>query len=293
MAELIQTDRAAPPPSWPMYRALVGIGMLCGLLIVSVYVLTGPVIARNEARALEAAVFRVLPGATASHTFVLNEDGRFLSAEAEMDGGMDGGTPTHSAAETEAGTTEAGTATDWAAQPAGVDGRIEDGTPMSSVKEKARKKAGTPTHRVVHAGYDENGSLVGVAIQAQGMGYQDVIRILYGYDPARDAIIGMQVLASKETPGLGDKIEKDPAFLANFDALDVSLAPDRHSIQHPIEAVKSGEKSQPWQIDGITGATISSKAIAGMLRESSAQWVPIIHRQHTVFTRLEVTDDGQ
>jgi electron transport complex protein RnfG len=146
---------------------------------------------------------------------------------------------------------------------------------------------------MVHAGYAEDGSLVGVAVQAQGMGYQDVIRILYGYDPARDAIIGMQVLASKETPGLGDKIEKDPAFLANFDALDVSLAPDGRSLQHEIAAVKGGEKSHPWQIDGITGATISSKAIAAMLRESSAQWVPAIHRQQAIFTRLEVTDDRQ
>lgn len=314
MAELIQTDRAAPPPSWPMYRALVGIGMLCGLLIVSVYVLTGPVIARNEARALEAAVFRVLPGATASHTFLLNEDGRFASAEtgmdvgdagrdagtpthsAAVDGGIDGGdggTPTHSAVET-----EAGTATDWAAEPARVEDGIEDGTPTGRAAESGTpanlaNKAGTPIHRVVHAGYDENGSLVGVAIQAQGMGYQDVIRVLYGYDPTRDAIIGMQVLASKETPGLGDKIEKDPAFLANFDALDVSLAPDGQSMRHPIEAVKGGAKSQPWQIDGITGATISSQAIAGMLRESSRQWVPIIHRQRAIFTTVEVTDDGQ
>lgn len=277
MAELIQTDRAAPPPSWPMYRALVGIGMLCGLLIVSVFLLTGPIIARNEARALEAAVFRVLPGATASHTFLLSDDGRFLSAAPGAEPGTEAGTPINSAAP----------------EDGSRDTHGEDGTPTDSVTQNVGKKAGTPTDRVVHAGYDENGSLVGIAIQAQGMGYQDVIRILYGYDPAREAIIGMQVLASKETPGLGDKIEKDPAFLANFDALDVRLAPDGRSMKHPIEAVKGGEKSQPWQIDGITGATISSKAIAGMLRESSAQWMPVIHRQWAIFTRLEATDDGQ
>ena len=43
------------PASWPMYRALVGVGVACGLLIVSVYVLTLPVIARNEAEALQKA----------------------------------------------------------------------------------------------------------------------------------------------------------------------------------------------------------------------------------------------
>jgi electron transport complex protein RnfG len=121
-------------------------------------------------------------------------------------------------------------------------------------------------------------SLAGVAIEAQGMGYQDIIRLLYGYAPQSQAIVGMEVLASKETPGLGDKIEKDPAFLANFRALDVSIAADGQSLQRPVEAVKSGSKTLPSQIDGITGATISSKAIAAILRQSSAQWVPVVYR---------------
>ena len=32
------------PPVWPMYRALVGVGLVCGFLIVSVYEVTRPVI---------------------------------------------------------------------------------------------------------------------------------------------------------------------------------------------------------------------------------------------------------
>ena len=101
--------------------------------------------------------------------------------------------------------------------------------------------------------------------------------MLYGYSPQREAVVGMQVLASKETPGLGDKIEKDPAFLANFRALDVALAADGQSLAHPVSVVKSGAKTSPWQIDGITGATISSKAIGNMLRHSTAYWVPRLY----------------
>ena len=70
----------------------------------------------------------------------------------------------------------------------------------------------------------------------------------------------------------------DPAFLANFERLDVSLREDGEDVAHPIQAVKSGEKQHPWQIDGITGATISSKAIASILRDSTAHWVPRIRR---------------
>jgi electron transport complex protein RnfG len=88
----------------------------------------------------------------------------------------------------------------------------------------------------------------------------------------------MKVLESKETPGLGDKIGKDPAFLANFDALDVTLGDDRQALRHAIEVVKAGAKQQPWQIDAITGATISSKAVGRMLGESGRAWLPIIQR---------------
>ncbi len=82
----------------------------------------------------------------------------------------------------------------------------------------------TSRRQVVYAGYDENDKLVGVAVEASGQGFADILRILYGYDPDKQKIVGFYVLESKETPGLGDKIEKDLNFLANFKALDVSLS---------------------------------------------------------------------
>ncbi len=57
----------------------------------------------------------------------------------------------------------------------------------------------------------------------RGMGYQDFIRLLYGYSPDDQAIIGIRVLESRETPGLGDRIETDADFLSNFQRLDVAL----------------------------------------------------------------------
>jgi len=116
-----------------------------------------------------------------------------------------------------------------------------------------------------YAVYDGSGALIGVALEASGQGYQDVIRVLYGYDPERQVVTGMTVLESKETPGLGDKIGKDPDFLANFEALDASLDAATGSLTNAIVAVKQGNKEAPWEIDGITGATISSVAIANML----------------------------
>ena len=147
--------------------------------------------------------------------------------------------------------------------------------------------AGAHGPDLVHAAYDEGGRLIGFAVQASGMGYQDVIRLLYGYHFARDAIVGVRVLESRETPGLGDRIETDPAFLANFEHLDVTLTADGAALAHPIEAVKQGAKQHPWEVDGITGATVSSMAVARILRESASAWVPLLRRRLDDFRREE------
>jgi electron transport complex protein RnfG len=140
---------------------------------------------------------------------------------------------------------------------------------------------------LVYAGYDEQGRLVGVAMEAQGQGFQDTIRLLYGYSTEKQQVIGMEVLESKETPGLGDKIIKDEDFLANFAALDASLTDDGSALVNPIEAVKAGQKEHPWQIDGITGATISSKAIGDILRSSTDYMLPILYKQVEKLKRNE------
>lgn len=127
-----------------------------------------------------------------------------------------------------------------------------------------------------YVGYNENDELVGVAIEASGQGFQDILRILYGYSPDKEAVIGMKVLETKETPGLGDKIEKDEHYLKNFEALDVSLTDNKNQLKNPIEAVKPGEKTAAHQIDTISGATISSKAIATILKESTKNEIPLI-----------------
>ncbi|MCK6503051.1 FMN-binding protein [Myxococcota bacterium] len=140
---------------------------------------------------------------------------------------------------------------------------------------------------LVFAGYDAQGGLVGAALEAQGMGYQDTIRLIYGYSFDKDAIIGIKVLESRETPGLGTRVETDPVYQANFDALDVSLDAAGQALANPIEAVGAGKKQHPWQVDCITGATISSKAIANMLGTSAAKWMPAIAARPEALARPE------
>jgi len=122
---------------------------------------------------------------------------------------------------------------------------------------------GLPKEDAVYAGYDASGKLVGFAIPAEGAGFQDTIKLIYGFDAKTERVVGMEVLESRETPGLGDKIIKDAKFLANFHNL---------AVEPKIVAVKSGKKSDN-EVDAISGATISSKAVVKIINDANDRWL--------------------
>jgi electron transport complex protein RnfG len=204
-----------------MLRAMVGIGALCGLLIVLTYEGTLPRIEQLKAEALQQAIFKVLPGITNTKAYKMS-DGTFILTEDQAEADL-------------------------------------------------------------YAGYDDQGNFKGVAIEASGQGYADIIKVLYGYSPEEQQVIGFYVLESKETPGLGDKIEKDPKFLDNFKAMDVTLTASLEALVNTVVTVKQGTKQNSWEIDGITGATISSRAIGSLLQKSTDEWIPVIYEHQEVF----------
>ncbi len=126
------------------------------------------------------------------------------------------------------------------------------------------------------AGYDAQGKLAGVVIEAGERGYADVISALYSYSPATQTIIGFKVVDMRETPGLGDRVRSDEGFLANFKQLDARV--ENGKEVHPIVTVKHGAKKNPWEIDAISGATISSRAVGRMLQKSVENVTPVIQK---------------
>ncbi len=119
----------------------------------------------------------------------------------------------------------------------------------------------------VYLGYDGDHRRIGFAIAAGEPGFADIVRVIFGYDPATKQLLGMKVIESKETPGLGDKIEKDSSFVRQFrDALTplVGIKPDRRV---------PGDKHQ---VDMITGATISSRAVIRIINNALARLGPVL-----------------
>jgi len=203
--------------AWEMYRAIVGIGALCALVIVGVFQGTAARIADNQARFLAEAIGEVLPVTVDTLAVDTDEAGRLVAVD-------------------------------------------------------------QPTVLPVFLAFDANGDLAGAVLTGIGMGYQDNIRVLYSYSFEQDAIVGFKILDSKETPGLGDRVEIESHFISNFEALDARLDASGDGLANPIITVKQGAKTDPWQIDGITGATITSEAIGNILNDSANQWIPVLER---------------
>jgi len=121
----------------------------------------------------------------------------------------------------------------------------------------------------VYLGFGPDGRAVGFAVGAAEPGFQDTIRLIFGYDPRNRKLLGMKVLESKETPGLGDKIEKDRAFVSQFDG-----------AQPPLAGVK-GKRAKPTDVAMITGATISSRTVIRTINNALGRLGPLLEAYRT------------
>ena len=123
--------------------------------------------------------------------------------------------------------------------------------------------ADAKTAEHVFLGFDAAGSTVGAAITAGEPGFSDIVSVLFGLDAATGTLTGMKVLGHKETPGLGDKIERD-SFRSQFTNAIAPLV--------GVKA-KTGSKSE---VQTITGATISSRAVLRTVNNAVARWRPLL-----------------
>jgi Na+-translocating ferredoxin:NAD+ oxidoreductase subunit G len=101
------------------------------------------------------------------------------------------------------------------------------------------------------------GRVTGVAYEIQGTGYAGKIRLMLGVG-ADGRVLGVRVLAHKETPGLGDKIEtKKGDWILRFTHLTLG--------HPPLEKWKV--KKDGGEFDQFTGATITPRGVVAAVRD--------------------------
>ncbi len=127
---------------------------------------------------------------------------------------------------------------------------------------------------------DEGEAPAGYAFVARGKGYSSTIQTLVGITPDC-TIISIKVLSQQETPGLGARAEEVPPKWTLWEKIAAALGgadeetggeeePDRPWFQEQfdsrsIEELKLGGPA--GGIQGISGATITSKAIVSSVRQ--------------------------
>jgi len=115
----------------------------------------------------------------------------------------------------------------------------------------------------VYGGQDKKGALLGFAIHASGVGFQDRITLMFGTNMSITRITRLAILDQKETPGLGAKIADRESFLKYWENKDcIQLL----SLRKP--PASSPEALSPSEVNTITGATISSESVLNTVNVS-------------------------
>ncbi|MEE8638325.1 MAG: RnfABCDGE type electron transport complex subunit G [Candidatus Margulisiibacteriota bacterium] len=113
--------------------------------------------------------------------------------------------------------------------------------------------------------FDDRGERAGTAILCKGNGYQGEIKLMVGVNADFTKFTGLTILEQVETPGLGAKIA-ERKFFKQFK--DLATKP-------PIAYVKGRPPEKPNQIQAITGATISSRAVVNIINKTVKEWLEI------------------
>ncbi len=134
----------------------------------------------------------------------------------------------------------------------------------------------------IFRGVDGDGSVVGYAFVAEGPGFAAAITMMVGLNVDGKTLSGLRVLEQIETPGLGNKIAMEP-FESQFRGL---------SFKPKIEYLKNKKPEKDNQIQAITGATISSKAVVDAINKTIKVMMPIIEDDYSDFDAEESSSNG-
>jgi electron transport complex protein RnfG len=114
------------------------------------------------------------------------------------------------------------------------------------------------------------GRQIGYAARVEATGYGGPIQLILGISPGLDRILGIAVVESVETPGLGARIQEEE-FQNQFEGL---------SVGEPITAVKNEPAdTEENEIEAISGATISTNAVVNAVNAAVPDILSTIETQ--------------
>lgn len=92
--------------------------------------------------------------------------------------------------------------------------------------------------------------VLGYTVTVKPQGYGGEIEMLVGIEPG-GSVVGIEIISMSETPGVGSRVKSDPDFLPQFKGM-------------------TGTLTVGDNVDAISGASISSKAVTSGVNEALA-----------------------
>ena len=139
---------------------------------------------------------------------------------------------------------------------AGQIAKLEEETKIAAMNEVLPAEDYTQTEGKEIYTAVKNGAVAGYIFVTGAKGYGGNISVMTAVDPAGKILAVSILSASDETPGLGQNVTKE-GFYSQF----LGLSGD-------ITVVKNGANSTDNEINAVTGATISSKAVTKAVNEA-------------------------
>lgn len=258
----IPEQKSASPTT--MIKALGLVSTICGIIIVSAYQMTLSSVEENKRIATERSIYKVIPNAKKIEEFLVETSPNKQSQDKTII-----------------------SKTQFDLQNKNQN--------QNQNQQNQNQQNSTSFDEKFFAAYDENNKFLGVAMEGSARGYGDVVRLMFAFEPSCECFTAMSVVAMRETPGIGDKITKDKAFLENFKALSAKLNEQKNALQNEIRTVKNGQKQNAWEIDAIAGATITSRAVGVAVNEAAKNILPTLMQSQNLekLQKLQTSNDNE
>lgn len=143
-------------------------------------------------------------------------------------------------------------------QPALAGLFFDSGVSESKVTIPAPHDLPGSSDAVIYRVYSGDTPVAALFVVSARDGYAGAIRLLVGID-VDGAVTGIHVLAHRETPGLGDRIESTKS--------DWTMQFNGHSLGNP-QASGWKIKRDGGEFDQLTGASVTPRAIIKAIRET-------------------------
>jgi Na+-transporting NADH:ubiquinone oxidoreductase subunit C len=147
-----------------------------------------------------------------------------------------------------------------------VDGVIAENIDMAKEKKKDESERVLPLFKYSNDGKDF------YIVSVRGSGLWDEIWGNIALESDINTIAGASFDHKGETPGLGAEIKDNPSFSENFEGKKIF----RDGKFVSVKVRKGGAQDPVYEVDGISGATVTADGVDKMLRSGIALYLPYL-----------------